>query len=139
MGSSKIKENHNREKLKKMKETEKRHSKRDQGAPSEKKNIKCQDKEHEKVFENNLREPNEYSKGYQMYKKIHIPEPLNCFKDPAEAMRRLKISWKKLSEAEVSHLESMMEENEKRSICLHSPSSNRMVCCEVIIGTILNV
>ena len=35
MGSSKIKENHNREKLKKMKETVKRHSKKDQGSPSE--------------------------------------------------------------------------------------------------------
>ena len=44
MGSKKIKENHNREKPKKMKETTKRHSKGDQGSPSEKKNIKCQGK-----------------------------------------------------------------------------------------------
>ena len=44
----------------------------DQGSPSEKKNIKCQDKVHKNVFENNLTEPNEYSKGYQTYRKIHI-------------------------------------------------------------------
>ena len=41
-----------------------------------KKSIKCQDKEHENVFENNLTEPNEYNKGYQAYKKIHIPDLL---------------------------------------------------------------
>ena len=34
-----------------------------------------------------------------------IPDFLNRFKDPAEARRRLNISWNKLSEAEVSHLE----------------------------------
>ena len=54
MGSSKIKENHNREKPKKMKERAKQHSKGDQGSPSEKKNIKCQDKRHEQVFEDHL-------------------------------------------------------------------------------------
>ena len=66
MFSSKIKENHNRGKLKKMKETAKRHSKEDEGSRSEKKNTKCQDKEHQNVFENNMTEPNEYNKGYQM-------------------------------------------------------------------------
>ena len=112
VGSSKIKENHNRENLKKMNETGKRHSKEDQGSPSEKKNIKCQDEEHQNVFENNPIEPNEYSKGYHMYKKTHILDVVNPFKDPAEAMSRLdSISWNELSEAEVSHLESMMEEN----------------------------
>ena len=49
MASSKSSENHNWEKPKKMKETAKRH-KEDQGSPSEKKNIKCQEKWHEKVF-----------------------------------------------------------------------------------------
>ena len=44
---------------------------------------------------------------------------------------RLSISWNELSEAKLSHLENMLEENEKRSICLHSPSSNRMVFCDV--------
>ena len=34
-----------------------------------------------------------------------IADFLNRFKDPAEARRRLNISWNKLSEAEVSHLE----------------------------------
>ena len=131
MGSSKIKENHNRKKPKNMKETAKGHSKGDQGFPSEKKNIKCQDKEHEKDFEDNLTEPNEYNKDHQMYRKIHIPGLLNLFKDPAEATRKLKISWNELSEAEVSHLESMVEENGKRCICLHSLSSNRMICCHV--------
>ena len=63
-----------------------------------------------------------------MYRKIHISDLVNHFKDPAEARRRLNISWNELSEAEVSHLESMVEENETRCICLHSPSSNRMVC-----------
>ena len=111
MGSSKIKENHNREKLKKMKETVKRHSKEDQGSPSEKKNIKCQHKEHQNFFENNLTEPNEYNKRYQMYKKTRILDVLNRFKDPAEAMRRLNISWNELSEVKVSHLESMVQEN----------------------------
>ena len=48
MGSSKIKENHNREKPKKMKETAKRH-----------KNIKCQDEEYENVFKDDLTESNE--------------------------------------------------------------------------------
>ena len=75
-----------------MKETEKRNSIGDKDSSSEKKNIKCQDKEHEKVFENNLTEPNEYSKGYQMNQKIHIPDLLNRFKDPAKAMKRLNIS-----------------------------------------------
>ena len=111
MGFNKIKENHNREKLKKLKETAKRHSKEDQGSPSEKKNIKWQDKEHQNVLENNLTEPGEYNKGYQMYKEIYILDVLNRFKDLAEAMSRLNISWNELSEAEVSHLESMMEEN----------------------------
>ena len=60
MGSIKIKENHNREKPKKMKETAKRH-----------KNIKCQDKEYENVFKDDLTESNEYSIGYQIYRKIH--------------------------------------------------------------------
>ena len=46
-----------------------------------------------------------------MYKKTHILDVLNRFKDPAEAMRRLNISWNELSEVEVSHLESMVEEN----------------------------
>ena len=107
MGSSKIKGNHNREKLKKMKETAKRHSKEDQGSSIEKKNIKRQDKENQNVFENNLKEPNEHNK----YKKIHILDLLNCFKNPAEARTRLNISWDELSEAEVSHLERMVEEN----------------------------
>ena len=71
MGFSKIKENHNQEKTKKMKETAKRHSKGDQGSPSEQKNIKCQDMENENIFEV---EPNEYNKGYQMYRKIHISD-----------------------------------------------------------------
>ena len=42
MGSSKIKENHYREKPKKMKETAKQSKNGDQGSPSEKENIKCQ-------------------------------------------------------------------------------------------------
>ena len=46
-----------------------------------------------------------------MYKEIHIYDLLNPFKDPAEALRRIIISWNELSEAEVSHLESMVEEN----------------------------
>ena len=74
MGSSKIKENHNQEKTRKMKETAKRHSKGDEGSPSEQKNIKCQDMEHENVFEDNRTEPNEYNKGYQIYRKIHVPD-----------------------------------------------------------------
>ena len=41
MASSKIKENHNRKKPKKMKETAKQSTKGDQGSPSEKKNTKC--------------------------------------------------------------------------------------------------
>ena len=59
-----------------MKETAKRHSKEDQDSPSEKKKIKCQDKERQNVFENNLTEPNECNKGYQMYKKTHILDVL---------------------------------------------------------------
>ena len=42
-----------------MKETAKQHSKGDQGSASEKKNIKCQDKAHENIFEDHLTEPNE--------------------------------------------------------------------------------
>ena len=61
MGSSKIKENHNREKPKKMKtkkqKTSKQNKEGDQGSPGEKKNVKCQLKEHENVFENNLTGP----------------------------------------------------------------------------------
>ena len=72
MGSKKIKENHNREKPKKMKETTKRHSKGDQGSPSEKKNIKCQGKGCENIFEDHLTKPNEYNKGYHIYSKIHV-------------------------------------------------------------------
>ena len=41
LASSKIKENHNRKKPKKMKETAKQSTKGDQGSPSEKKNTKC--------------------------------------------------------------------------------------------------
>ena len=123
MSSSKIKENHNREKPNKMKETVKRQSKGDQGSPAEKKNIKCQEKEHENVFEDHLTEPHEYNKGYQMNRKIHIPHLFNRFKDPTEARMRLKISWNELKDAELSHLERMVEENEKRSICLHLPLS----------------
>ena len=59
-----------------------------------------------------------------MYKKTYIPDLLNRFKDPVEAMKKLNINWNELSEAELSHLESMVEENEKRCIRLHSPSSN---------------
>ena len=66
-----------------------------------------------------------------MNRKIHIHDPLNRFKDPTKARRRLNISWNELAEAEVSHLESMVEENEKCCVCLYSPSSNRMVCCDV--------
>ena len=66
MCSSKTKENHNWEKPKKMIEKAKRHSKGDQGSPSEKKNVKCQDKGYENVFEDHLTEPNVYSRGYQM-------------------------------------------------------------------------
>ena len=51
-----------------------------------------------------------------MYKKIHILDLLNRFKDPTEARRGLNISWNEVSEAEVSHLESMVEENGKRCI-----------------------
>ena len=94
-----------------MKETAKRHSKEDQDSPSEKKNIKSQEKEHQNLFENNLTEPNEYNKGYQMYKETYILDVLNRFKDPAEAVRRLNIRWNELSEDEVSHLERMMEKN----------------------------
>ena len=66
-----------------------------------------------------------------MNRKIHIHDSLNRFKDPTKARRRLNISWNELAEAEVSHLESMVEENEKCCVCLHSPSSNRMICCDV--------
>ena len=48
----------------------------DEGSPSEKKNVKCQDKEPENIFENNLTGPNEYSKGYQTERKIHFPDLL---------------------------------------------------------------
>ena len=55
MGSRKIKENHDRQKPKKMKKnTSKQNKEGDEGFPSEKKNVKRQDKEHESVFENNL-------------------------------------------------------------------------------------
>ena len=104
MGSSKIKENRNREKPKKMKETAKRNKRGDQGSPNEKMNIKCKDKEFGNVFEDNLIEPNEYSKGYQMYRNIQIPDLLNRFKDPMEARMRLNSRWNELSEFEVSHL-----------------------------------
>ena len=43
---AKIKENHNREKPKKMKETAKQNKEGDQGSPSAKKNIKCQGNKH---------------------------------------------------------------------------------------------
>ena len=82
MGSSKIKENHNREKKNenekknKKQKTSKQNKERDQGSSGEKKNVKCQVKEHENVFENNLTGPNEYSKSYQMDRKIHIPDLL---------------------------------------------------------------
>ena len=57
---------------KKWKRTLKQNKGGDQGSPNEKKNIICQDKEHENVFENNLTWPNEYSRGYQRYRKIHV-------------------------------------------------------------------
>ena len=59
-----------------MKKTWKQNKEEDQASPSEKKNIKYPDKEHENIFENNLTEPNEYSKGYHRYRKIHIPDLL---------------------------------------------------------------
>ena len=111
MSSSKIKDNHNQDKLKKIKETAKRHSNEDQGSSSEKKNIKCKIRNIKTFSKNNLTESNQYNKVYQMYKKIHILDLLNRFKDAVGAMRRLNISWNELSEAEVNHLESMMEEN----------------------------
>ena len=49
-----------------MIEKAKRHSKGDQGSPSEKKNVKCHYKGYENVFEDHLTEPNVYSRGYQM-------------------------------------------------------------------------
>ena len=58
------------------------------------------------MFEDNLAESNEYSKCYQMYKEIHIPDLLNRFKDPTEASMRLNIGRNELSEAEVSHAET---------------------------------
>ena len=84
MGSRKVKENHNREKPKKMKKNKTKQKKNtlkqskegDEGSPSEKKNVKCQDMEHENVFENNLTGPSEYSKGYQTERKIHISDLL---------------------------------------------------------------
>ena len=88
MDSSKIKGNRNQKKRKRMKETAKRNKKGDQGSPNKKKNIKSQDKEHENVFKDNLTEFNEYSKSYQMYRKKHILDLLNRFKDPTEARRR---------------------------------------------------
>ena len=94
----------NREKTKKMKETAKQNKKGHQASPSEKKNIKYQEKVHQNVFEDNLTEPNEYIKGYEMDRKIHIPDLLNRFKDPKEARMRLNIGWNELSKAEVSHL-----------------------------------
>ena len=45
-----------------------------------------------------------------MYKKVHNPDLLNPFQDAAKAMSRLNIDWNELSEAEVSHLENMVEE-----------------------------
>ena len=131
MDYSKIKEYLNQEKTSKMKEIAKRHHEGDQGSASEKRKIKCSGKGHKNVFEDHLTEPNECSKGYQMYRKIHILDLLNRFKDPTEARMRISISWNELSEAKLSHLEHMLEENEKLSICLHSPSSNRMVFCDV--------
>lgn len=88
MGSSKIKGNRNQKKRKRLKETAKRNKKGDQGSPNKKKNIKSQDKEHENVLKDNLTEFNEYSKSYQMYRKKHILDLLNRFKDPTEARRR---------------------------------------------------
>ena len=87
-----------------------------------------------------MTEPNEYSKGYQMYKKIHIPDLLNCFEDPAVAMRRLNINWNELSKAEVRHLQSMVEDNKKRCLCFHDRHLTEwfVVKC-VILGTILNM
>ena len=72
MDPRKIKENHNRDKQQKMKETAKQNRKGDQRSLNDKKNIKCKDKEFENVFEDNLTEPNQYTKGYQIYRKIHI-------------------------------------------------------------------
>ena len=66
-----------------------------------------------------------------MHRKTHISDLLNRFKYPKETRGRLNLSWNELSEAAVSHLESMMEENEKCCKCLHSPSSNRMVSWDV--------
>ena len=57
-----------------------------------------------KKFSEITQQPNEYSKGYQMYRKIPIPDRLNRFKDPAEAKVRLNIRWNELSETEVSHM-----------------------------------
>ena len=59
-----------------MKEASKENKEGDQGSPSEKKNVKSKDKEHENVFENNLTKPNEYRKSFQTYRKIHIPDLL---------------------------------------------------------------
>ena len=42
--------------------------------------------------EDNLAELNEYSKSHQMFRKIHIPDSLNRFKDPTKARMRLIIS-----------------------------------------------
>ena len=81
VGFSKIKENRNREKPKKKKKSSKQNKEGDQGSPSEKKNIKCQDKEHKNVFENNLTEPNEYSKGFKRTEKYTFMISYR-FKDP---------------------------------------------------------
>ena len=91
MGSSKIRKIRT-ERITKENKRNRETEKGDQGSPSEKTNIKFQDKqdkEHEDVFENNLAEPNEYSKGYQMHKKIHISDLLYCFKDTTLLVLRI--------------------------------------------------
>ena len=45
------------------------------------------------------------------YTRKLILDVLNSFNDPAEAISRLNIGWKELSEAEVSQLEIAVEEN----------------------------
>ena len=62
MGSSKIKEDHNRGKPKKMKKKIPKPNKNEIKALQVKRR---ENKEYENAFENNLTEPNEYSKGYQ--------------------------------------------------------------------------
>ena len=73
MGSSKNKEDHNRGKPKKMKKKISKPNKKEIKALQAKRR---ENKEYENVFENNLTEPNEYSKGYQSQGKIHIPDLL---------------------------------------------------------------